>query len=188
MTTKLLVELPLVLASMVLWRVTFRILILPIVGSVRALVWASRPLARFSVRGLTDLAALLAGRKRPALRAEWRAHLAGESGHEPVTWQKVREAFGFVASAVRCRCSDAAEAAWAPVDAVLKSRTLSNFFVLAPTWAAAYLVLRHEGTLGVVKAAESIGMIGGTLYGLVRVGRWWRDVKPPEPKARRVKE
>src|ERR1035441_8464445 len=37
--------------------------------------------ARFyavSVRGLTALAALLAGRKRPALRDEWKAHLAGE--------------------------------------------------------------------------------------------------------------
>jgi hypothetical protein len=60
--------------------------------------------------------------------------------------------------------------------------------VLVPTWAAAYLVLRHEGTLGVVKAAESIGMIGGALYGLIRVGCWWRDVKPSEPKARRAKK
>jgi hypothetical protein len=49
-------------------------------------------------------------------------------------------------------------------------------------------VLRHEGTLGVVKAAESIGMIGGTLYALIRTGRWWRNVKPPEPKARQAKE
>ena len=151
-------------------------------------IGVDRPLARFSVRGLTGLAALLAGRTRPVLRDEWRAHLAGESGHDPVTWQKGREARGFVASAIRFRCSDAAEAAWTPVDAILKSRTLSNLFVLAPTWAAAYLVLRHEGTLGVVKEAESIGTIGGTLYGLVRVGRWWRDVKPQEPKARRVKE
>ena len=144
----------------------------------------SWPLARFSVRGLTSLAAALAGRKRLALRAEWRAHLAGESGHDPVTWQKFKEALGFVISAIQCRCSDAAEAAWTPVDATLKSRKLSNLFVLVPAWAAAYLVLRHEGTLGVVKAAESISAIGGLLYGLVRVGRWWRNVKPPEPKAR----
>jgi len=146
------------------------------------------PIARFSVRGLVDLAALLAGRKRPALRDEWRAHLAGESGHDPVTWQKVKEALGFVVSAIRCRCSDATDAAWTPFDAILKSRKLSNLFVLAPTWAAAYLVLRHEGALGVVKAAESIGAIGGILYGLVRTGRWWRNVKPPEPKAQRAKE
>jgi hypothetical protein len=29
--------------------------------------------------------------------------------------------------------------------------------------------------------------IGGGLYGLIRVGRWWRDVKPPQPKARRAR-
>lgn len=148
----------------------------------------TRMALRISARRLTDLAVVLAGRRRAALRDEWRAHLAGESGHDPVTWRKVRQALGFVASAIRCRCSDATEAAWTPVDAILKSRTLSNLFVLAPTWAAAYLVLRHEGTLGVVKAAESISAIGGFLYGLVRVGRWWRNVKPQEPKARRVKE
>ncbi len=33
-----------------------------------------------------------------------------------------------------------------------------------------------------MKAAESISAIGGTLYGQVRAGRWWRNVKPPEPK------
>jgi hypothetical protein len=41
--------------------------------------------AGLSVSGLTNLAALLAGRRRLALRYEWRAHLAGESGHDPVT-------------------------------------------------------------------------------------------------------
>jgi hypothetical protein len=49
--------------------------------------------------GLTALAVLLAGRKCPALRDEWKAHLAGESGHDPVTWLKARQAIGFVASA-----------------------------------------------------------------------------------------
>lgn len=146
------------------------------------------PLARFSARSLTNLAALLAGRRRLALRAEWRSHLAGESGHDPVTWRKIREALGFVASAVQYRLADAADAAWTPVDAVLKSRALSNLLVSGPTATAALFILRHEGTLGVVTSAESISAIGGILYGLVRVGRWWRDVKPPEPKARRVKE
>jgi hypothetical protein len=55
---------------------------------------------------------------------------------------------------------------------------------LAPTRVAVYVVLDHEGTLGVVKAAEGIT----ALYGLIRLGRWWRDVKPPEPKARRAKD
>jgi hypothetical protein len=149
---------------------------------------ASARLLDLSARNLTGLAALLAGRKRPGLRAEWRAHLAGESGHDPVTWQKVREARGFVASGLRCRFDDAADAAWTPVDSVLKSRKLSNLLVFGPTAIATHLILRHEGALGVVTSAESVSAIGGGLYMLVRVGRWWRNVKPPEPKARRVKE
>jgi hypothetical protein len=41
------------------------------------------------------------------------------------------------------------------------------------------------------------GLAGGTawprtsaraLYALIRTGRWWWNVKPPEPKARREKE
>jgi len=148
-----------------------------------------RPLARFSVRGLTGLAVLLAGRKGPALRDEWRAHLAGESGHDPLTWPKAREAFGFVASAIRCRCSDAAEAAWwTPVDAILKSRMLSNLLVFGLTAVAAVFIHRYEGTLGVLISAGAISAIGSALYKLVNAGRKYRDVKPPEPKARRAKE
>ena len=48
-------------------------------------------LAGSSVRSLTGLAAWLAGSERPALRDEWRAHLAGESGHDPATWPKIRQ-------------------------------------------------------------------------------------------------
>jgi hypothetical protein len=149
---------------------------------------AERPLTRFSARGLTDAAALLAGPKRPDLRDEWRTHLAGESGHDPVTWSKVKEALGFLASALQCRWTDAADAAWTPVDAILKSRELSNLLVFGPTASAALYILRHLGTLGVLVSAEGISAIGGGLYGLVRVGRWWRNVKPPEPKARRAEE
>ena len=83
----------------------------------------------FSASSLTNLAVLLGGRRRPALRAEWQAHLAGESGHDPVTWHKAREALGFVSSAVQYRLAGARDMAWRPADAVLGSRTLSNLFV-----------------------------------------------------------
>jgi hypothetical protein len=95
---------------------------------------------------------------------------------------------GEPSSAVRYHYSDAADVVWTPVDTILKSRTLSNLFVLIPTTASGYLVLRHEGTLGVVTSAESIAAIAAALYGLIRTGRWWRNVKPPEPKARRPEE
>ena len=71
---------------------------------------------------------------------------------------------------------------------MLRSRTLSNLFVPIPTAEATLYILRHLGTLGVLTSAESVSAVGGCLYGLVRIGRWWRDVKPPEPKARRAKE
>jgi hypothetical protein len=53
---------------------------------------------------------------------------------------------------------------------------------------AAVFILRHVGTLGVVTSAESLGAIGGFLHGLIRIGRWWRNVKPPEPTAGPAKE
>jgi len=89
---------------------------------------------------------------------------------------------------IRYRCSDAADASWTPIDAILKSRKLSNLLVFGPTVTAAMYILRHLGTLGVLMSAESISAIGFGLYGLVRAGRWWRDVKPLEPEARRAKE
>jgi hypothetical protein len=130
----------------------------------------------YAASELTDLAVFLAGHKRDALREEWRAHLAGESSYEAAIWRNVKRACGFLVSAVRYRCSDATDATWIFVGAVLRSRTLSNVVVIVPTAAATYLVPQHEETLGVVTSAESMGMIGGTLYGLIRTGRWWRTL------------
>ena len=89
---------------------------------------------------------------------------------------------------MRLRLQDAVNWVWRPADAVLRSRTLSNLFVLIPTAAVVVVIFRHEGTLGVLRSAGAISAIGGFFYMLVRVGRWWRDVKPSEPKARRAKE
>jgi hypothetical protein len=151
------------------------------------LVWWMTWIGNAAPSCLTALAVLLAGRRRSVLADEWTAHLAGESGCDPVTWRKVGQASGFVICAVKLRLTDMSEAAWVPADAILRSRKLSNFLVFVPTALAAWYVLQHIGTLGVITSAESISAIGGSLYGLVRLGRWWRNVKPPEPKARRDK-
>jgi hypothetical protein len=148
-------------------------------------IWELPRLRGSAVSGLTDIAVFLGGRERKTLHAEWRAHLAGESGLEP---GRMGEALGFIVAAIRCRCSDAADAIWTLIDAILRSRALSNFLVFGPTAMAALFILRREGILGALESAESISAIGAILYGLVRVGRWWRNVKPPEPKARRAKE
>lgn len=141
-----------------------------------------------SPQSLTAAAAFLAGRKREAEHYEWRSHLSDLTGQGLSSRDQTRAALGFLWAALRLRLRDAAKLACGPVDALLRSRTLSNLLVLIPTWMAALYILRHLGTLGVVTSAESISAIGGGLYGLIRGGRWWRNVKPPEPKARRVKE
>jgi hypothetical protein len=140
-----------------------------------------------SPRSLTRVAVFLAGQKRSAVGEEWRRHLLGESDHGLIQREQIRAARGFVWAAVRYRLQDAIDQAWRPVDAVLRSRTWSNLFVLIPSAMVSLFILRNEGTLGAVKSAGSITAIGGIFYGLIRVGRWWRDAKPPEPKVRRVK-
>jgi hypothetical protein len=140
-----------------------------------------------SPRSLTRVAVILAGQKRSAVGEEWRRHLLGESDHGLIQREQIRAARGFVWAAVRYRLQDAIDQAWRPVDAVLRSRTWSNLFVLIPSAMVSLFILRNEGTLGVLKSAESITAIGGIFYGLIRVGRSWRDAKPPEPKVRRVK-
>lgn len=134
---------------------------------------------------MTGLAALIAGRKRhPGLRDEWRSHLAGETGLGLPAGPRIRAALGFVVAAVRYRLRDVEDLMWILADRVLRSRVLSNLAVLIPTTGMALFIFLHEGTLGVMKAMESIGMTGGLLYGLVRVGRKLRDVKPPDPRPR----
>jgi hypothetical protein len=141
-----------------------------------------------SPRLLTGTAVFLAGQKRSAVADEWRSHLSELKSQGLTSRGQTHAALGFLWAAVRYRLRDAANLAWHSVDALLRSRTLSNLLVLIPTLMAALYILRHLGTLGVVTSAEGISAIGGGLYGLVRVGRWWRDVKPPEPKARCAKE
>lgn len=144
-------------------------------------------LAGASAWKIADLAAVIAGRKRPSIREEWRAHLSGEDRTLPAS-RKLSGALGFVVAALRYRLQDAADLVWILADAVLKSRPLSNLVVGMPTVTAATILFRHAGTVGVAGSAESIAAIGGSFYALIRVGRWWRGVKPPDPKARRVQE
>ena len=115
---------------------------------------------------------------------EWRGHLLGGLTQR----QQIRAARGFVLAAVRYRLHDAADQVWRPADAVLRSRTWSNLFVLIPTAWAAEFIYRYEGTLGVIKSAESISAIGLALFGLIHAGRRHRGVKPPKPKTKRAKD
>jgi hypothetical protein len=138
---------------------------------------------RFPAQRLTGFAARVAGGRRTGVLEEWCAHLANQESK----WHGYKIAIGFLAAALQFRLADAADVAWTPVDAILKSRTLSNLLVLGISGVATIDVARYQGRLGVVVSAESLIGIGSLVYGLIRVGRWYRDAKPPEPKARRAK-
>jgi hypothetical protein len=113
---------------------------------------------------MTGLAGLIAGpKRRPGLRDEWRSHLAGETG-ELSGWRRARAAVGFVLAALKLRLSDAAELAWKPVDAVLRSRALSNLFAIVPTVTVALIIYLDAGTLGVL---EGMASMTGTWVALV---------------------
>ena len=147
---------------------------------------ANRSFAVFSVHGLIGLASLLAGRRRAGSHDEWRAHLGGESGHDQVAWLKVRQALGCVAAAILFRLGDAADLAWRPTDAVLKSRAKSNLFVWLPVLGLVLAVVHHDGWYGPIANAENLIETWIGLYAAVRVGRWYRKVKPPAPRPRRA--
>jgi hypothetical protein len=147
-----------------------------------------RRLIGASTSKIADLAAILAGRRRPGLREEWRAHLAGEAGHELSVWRKVGAALGFLVAAARYRLQDATDLAWVLADAILKSRVLSNLVMWTPTAAAIVILFDQGGIDEVLADAESIVAIGGALYGSIRICRWWRGVKPQDPKVRNVNE
>jgi len=49
-------------------------------------------------------------------------------------------------------------------------------------------IVHHDGRFGLVADDQDPVALGAFLYVVIKTGRWWRGVKPPEPKARRAKE
>jgi hypothetical protein len=72
------------------------------------------------------------------------------------------------------------ELAWSPVDAVLAARDLSNLVVMAATLAVAIPCARDGSLIAVIMNLPSLAVVWGAVYGLIRLGRWWRGVRPPE--------
>jgi len=141
-----------------------------------------------SPRSLTRAAVFLAGKKRSAMRDEWRSHLSGWPGQGLTSKQQIRAARGFLWAAVRYRLEDAADLAWRPADAVLGSRILSNLFVCGPVIAMLLAIVHHDGRFGLVADDQDPVAAGAFLYVVIKTGRWWRQIKLPEPKPRRAKE
>lgn len=139
-----------------------------------------------SPRSLTSVAVILAGQKRSMVGEEWRGHLLGERASGLTRREEARAARGFVLAAMRYRAHDAADLVWRPADAVLRSRTKSNLFVWLPVLGIVLAVVHHDGWYGLAVNAQNLIETWIGLYAAVRVGRWYRKVKPPEPKPRRA--
>jgi hypothetical protein len=81
---------------------------------------------------------------------------------------------------LRPRLRHGVQLAWSPVDAVLAARDLSNLVVMAATFVAAILCARDGGLTAVIMNLPALAVVWGAAYGLIRLGRWWRGVRPPE--------
>ena len=71
---------------------------------------------------------------------------------------------------------------------MLGSRTLSSLFAGAPVVVMRFAIVRHDGRSGLVADIQDASEPGAILYLVIRAGRWWPGVKPPEPTARRTRE
>ena len=69
----------------------------------------------------------------------------------------------------------------------LGSRILSNSFVWGPVIVVLVAIVSHDGRFGARRRHPGPGRTRAFLYGTIRTGRWWRGVKPPEPKATRAR-
>ena len=71
---------------------------------------------------------------------------------------------------------------------MLGLRTLSNLFAGSPSVVMLFAIVRHDGRSGFVADIQDASELGAILCLVIRTGRWWRGVKPPELKARRGRE
>jgi hypothetical protein len=134
--------------------------------------------------GLTNLAVLLAGRRRAHVRDAWLSDLdrprdSTDDGVPDISgWRRLLYAAGFVKAAIRYRLDDVAALYWQLADAVLASRSASRLLLGGPCVAAAAMIVNHDGFYGLVANAENLLAIGSASAGLVYGGRKIRKVTP----------
>lgn len=139
-------------------------------------------------QGLTTLAVRIAGSERVDVSAKWRSHLSGEFGAVLPSRRQPRDAAGFVVAEVRYRLSDAADSAWKPLDAVLKSRELSNLVVVLATLAISVYFLRTGGVYALMTNLGGVAVVTGLALAAIHGGRKYRYVKPSKSKPRRKEQ
>lgn len=77
-----------------------------------------------------------------------------------------------------------AEMAGSLVDAILSTRDLPNLIVIAAVLAVAAISAAYGGLNEVIQNLPALAVVWAAVYGLIKVGRWWRGVYPPERKPR----
>ncbi|WP_121702129.1 hypothetical protein [Streptomyces sp. E5N298] len=139
-------------------------------------------------RGATGLAAFIAGQRRPHLREEWAAVLAGdpENGRELSVVVQLRLALGFLLAALRMRVHDLASPLWVPVDWLLSVESRSNT-VIALLVGGQAVYIAGDGGLNALFSEiwEPCAICGGALYVFFR---WLRKVRGIELAAARGEE
>jgi len=142
------------------------------------------------VTGLTNLAVLLAGRRRAHIREAWLSDLerpcdptdevvAGVSATRKVTY-----AADLVRAAVCYRIDDVTVLWWRAVDGLLASRSWSRLVLVGPCGVALAMIVHREGLYGLVTNAGNFVAIGTASAGLIYGGRKARKVtvKPTRQK------
>jgi hypothetical protein len=51
---------------------------------------------------------------------------------------------------------------------------------MVATIAVAILFARNGGLIEVIINLPALAVVWGAAYGVIRLGRWWRGVRPPE--------
>ncbi|MEU1778013.1 MULTISPECIES: hypothetical protein [Streptomyces] len=144
----------------------------------------SRPQPQSGIR-MASFASLIAGRRRPHLREEWAAILAGdpENGLPLSKHRALAYAAGFVWAALRLRARDVTAPFWIPVDWVLATEKRTNAFIATVVGVQAVLVVGHDGVAALVTDIwKPCGTLGSALYVFTR---WLRRVRGIELAASR---
>lgn len=125
----------------------------------------------------TSLAARLAGRRRPHLREDWAAVLAGDSegGMTLSPRRQLMFALGFLAAAVRMRLHDLARPVWRPVDWLLRATARTEAFITTCVGSLAIYIDSHDGFHALV--TDGWGWCGGCGLALFGLTRWLRRIR-----------
>ncbi|MFD4343423.1 hypothetical protein ACFWQ6_00825 [Streptomyces coelicoflavus] len=141
---------------------------------------AMRRPANSAVDSVVSVAATVAGRRRPHLRDEWLAHLAGapEQSVTLTTWQRQRTAAGFLISAVRMRTQDLTRPLWRPVDWLLSSESRTRTVVTLAVGGQIVYIQKNDGLYGLL--TEGWGWCAGCAVALHFFFRWLRTIRGVE--------